>query len=274
MNDSFQPGQLDRPTFFPSLQSWRVQSRVIGALVLREVQTRFGRSNIGYLWAFAEPLTLLALFYALFHYLGRFGSIEYNPIAFLATGIITFTSIRTMAASLSGAVSANKGLLVYPQVTPLDAIAARTILQSATFLVILFVILGTAWLFDVAPRPHDFLGTLIALGMFILLGLSIGLLQHGILSILPMTSHILSPSWRVLFFTSCVFYTMNDLPYSVQEIIYYNPLAHGIEMLRHAYFVGYESPVKNYHYMLVCSGICLFMGLLIERLYRYKGNEQ
>lgn len=273
MNDSFQPGHLDRPTFFPSLQSWKVQGRVIGALILRETQTRFGRNNIGYLWAFAEPLTLLITFCTLFYYFGYFGRIQYNIIAFLATGIITFTSIRTMASNLSGAVSANKGLLVYPQVTPLDTIIARAILQTVTFLIILFVILGVAWVFDLAPLPHDFLGTLIALGAFTLLGFSIGLLQHGILAILPLTTHIFSPLWRVLFFTSCVFYTMHDLPYAAQKILYYNPLAHGIEMLRHAYFVGYESPVQNYNFMLICSGICLFMGLLIERLYRYKESN-
>lgn len=274
MNDSFQPGQLDRPTFFPTLQSWKVQFRVIGALIMREVQTRFGRNNIGYLWAFAEPLTLLGTFYALFYYFGSFGSVQYNMIAFLATGIVTFISIRTMASSLSAAVSANKGLLVYPQVTPLDTIIARAILQSATFLVILFTILGMAWIFGVAPLPKDFMGTLIALGAFIMLGFSIGLLQHGILSIMPIATYVFSPIWRVLFFTSCVFYTMHDLPYAAQKIIYYNPLAHGIEMLRHAYFVGYESPVQNYNYLLICSGICLFMGLLMERLYRYKENAQ
>lgn len=273
MNDSFQPGELEPPSFFPSLQSWKVQCRVIGALIMREVQTRFGRNNIGYLWAFAEPLTLLALFYALFHYMGRFGGIEYNLTAFLATGIITFTSIRSMANSLPAAVNASKGLLVYPQVTPLDAIIARAILQSATFFVILFTILGAAWLFDLAPPPHDFLSTLIALGLFIFLGFSIGLLQHGILAILPLAAHVISPLWRILFFTSCVFYTMSDLPHAAQEIIYYNPLAHGIEMLRHAYFVGYESPIKNYNYMLIWSGICLLMGFLIERLYRYKEHQ-
>ena len=37
-------------------QSFRIQQRVIGALLMREVLTRFGRHNIGFLWVFVEPM--------------------------------------------------------------------------------------------------------------------------------------------------------------------------------------------------------------------------
>jgi len=31
-------------------EGWRIQARVIGALMIRELNTRFGRDNIGFLW--------------------------------------------------------------------------------------------------------------------------------------------------------------------------------------------------------------------------------
>ncbi|MFN5779339.1 MAG: capsule polysaccharide export ABC transporter permease, partial [Novosphingobium sp.] len=37
-------------------QAWQVQRRVIGALLLREMLTRYGRNNIGFLWLFVEPM--------------------------------------------------------------------------------------------------------------------------------------------------------------------------------------------------------------------------
>ena len=41
----------------PSLwESFRIQLRVIGALLIRESLTRYGRHNIGFLWLFAEPM--------------------------------------------------------------------------------------------------------------------------------------------------------------------------------------------------------------------------
>jgi hypothetical protein len=41
----------------PSLRrSWSIQRRVIWALLLREIMTRYGRHNIGFLWLFVEPM--------------------------------------------------------------------------------------------------------------------------------------------------------------------------------------------------------------------------
>ncbi len=42
------------------------QMHVVGALILRELHTRFGRDNIGYLWIIAEPM-LLAIAVAVIH---------------------------------------------------------------------------------------------------------------------------------------------------------------------------------------------------------------
>ena len=39
-------------------QAARTQLRVIGALMLRELHTRFGRHNLGYLWLVGEPFIL------------------------------------------------------------------------------------------------------------------------------------------------------------------------------------------------------------------------
>ena len=36
--------------------SWEIQLRVVGALLIRETLTRYGRHNIGFLWLFAEPM--------------------------------------------------------------------------------------------------------------------------------------------------------------------------------------------------------------------------
>lgn len=36
--------------------AWRVQQRIVVALLMREILTRFGRHNIGFLWLFVEPM--------------------------------------------------------------------------------------------------------------------------------------------------------------------------------------------------------------------------
>ena len=38
------------------VRAWLVQNRVIGALLMREMQQRWGRRNLGFAWLFVEPL--------------------------------------------------------------------------------------------------------------------------------------------------------------------------------------------------------------------------
>jgi len=42
-------------------QALHVQRRVIGALMMRELLTRYGRHNIGFLWIIFEPLLFAVL---------------------------------------------------------------------------------------------------------------------------------------------------------------------------------------------------------------------
>src|SRR5579862_3584006 len=37
-------------------RGWVSQRHVLGALFMREIQVRWGRRNLGFLWLFAEPL--------------------------------------------------------------------------------------------------------------------------------------------------------------------------------------------------------------------------
>ncbi len=43
------------------VKGWGIQTRVIKALMIRELSTRFGRENIGFLWMMVEPLLFPAL---------------------------------------------------------------------------------------------------------------------------------------------------------------------------------------------------------------------
>lgn len=49
---------LHHASFWESLA---IQRRVIGALLMREIITRYGRNNIGFLWLFVEPLLMTLL---------------------------------------------------------------------------------------------------------------------------------------------------------------------------------------------------------------------
>jgi len=250
-----------------------IQARVVGALILRETLTRYGRGKIGYLWAFAEPLLMLGVFYCLFLFRGRHLHGGMQLVPFLMTGIIVFQCIRNISSRLSTAVEANRGLLFYPQVTSLDTIIARAVLESLTFFTVFAVIIAGAWLVGWATLPDNFFGVLRALFMAAMFGLSWGIVEWAITLVWPLFNQVMRVVWRISVFTSCVFYNIRDVPVRVQKIFELNPIANVIELLRSAYFAGYMTPVKSYAYVTEWIIVLLFMGLLMERMFRNRAKE-
>ena len=109
-----------------------VQARVLFALLMREMTTRFGRSAGGYLWALVEPVGFIALLSLAFSQIAHSPPIGRSFPLFYATGYIAFSFYNDIAALTGRAVQVNRPLLNYPAVTALDTVLARFVLQSLT----------------------------------------------------------------------------------------------------------------------------------------------
>src|SRR5215216_777475 len=103
------------------------QLQVIHALLLRETKTRFGANQLGYLWAFVQPSLWIGMFLVFDSLFGRTAPPGMSLVAFLTTGIVPFSLFRETTNRCVSAIEANKGLLFYPQVRPLDLVIARAI---------------------------------------------------------------------------------------------------------------------------------------------------
>ena len=93
-----------------SLQrSVRIQARVIWALLMREIITRYGRHNIGFMWMFVEPIIFTLGVAALWSFAGlRHGS-SIPIVAFAVTGYSAVLLWRNMPGRCVGAVEPNLG---------------------------------------------------------------------------------------------------------------------------------------------------------------------
>lgn len=263
------PDFVGIPGFWQSLgKGLVIQGRVVGALVMREMITRYGRGSLGYLWALIEPLIMIAVFLLMFKAMGRKSHAGMELIPFLATGFVTFFAIRGTVSRLCSAVAGNLGLLAYPHVTPLDTMIARAVLELATFIVVFSLIIFVAWLFDASPMPRDTFGVIIAVSMAILWGFAFGIVEWGVELVFPVVEKFMAAIWRILMFTSGMFFTLNDLPLKAQEYFALNPIFHIIEHLRYAFFPGYVTPITSYNYVIVWIVCLLFLGLIFERSLR------
>lgn len=255
------------------LDAAQVQARVVGALILREMLTRYGRSGLGYLWAVIEPTMMLGVFWAVFSMLGFRSYTGMELVPFLACGIVTFFAISGTVGRLRSAIEANRGLLIYPQVTPLDTMIARAILETATFVVVFVTIISGAWLLGMSPLPADGLGVVIALVAAMALAFSWGMVEWGVAVLWPTFDRISGPIWRVMLFTSGAFYSLKDVPDKARLYLELNPIAHAIEFLRSAFFADYVTPITSYVYLVSWITVSLFTGLLLERALRDRVKE-
>ena len=76
-----------------------------------------------------------------------------------------------------------------------------------------------------------------------------------------------------MLFTSGAFYSLKDVPDQARLYLELNPISHAIEFLRSAFFVGYETPITSYVYLVSWILVSLFTGLLLERALRDRVKE-
>ena len=251
------------------LRSAGVQARVIHALVLREIGVKFARQRLGYLWAFVEPVAFVAAFALILSVGGRTLPAGMPAVPFLITGIIPFFLFRDVVTATLRGGSANKALLVYPQVTVFDVMIARLLLETATAIVV-FVALLAAMLglgIDVRiERPVEAFAWLIAMG---LAGFGFGAACGALEPLFPAVERIVpAVVLRPLFWISGVFFTSSMLPPDLRDWALLNPLLHIIELMRSAFFHEFENQYAGYPYAIFSLLIVLFLAALLHRALR------
>jgi capsular polysaccharide transport system permease protein len=247
-----------RPNFFTAM---RTQGRVIGALVLRESRTRFGKNRLGYLWALVEPIIHITVwvfaisFVSLAQHTNRAALIP-----FFLTGFIPFLATRHIADFMERAISANQALLYYPIVRPADFIVARWLLETATQIIVAVIIISGMIFIGLAKPPQSAPGLAMALATGFLFGLGWGWC-NAVFSVLSLTykraEAVLS---RLLYFVSGVMYSIDALPPVIKYWLALNPLAHIVELFRSAYFPEHESSFASVNYVLAFGFVLLIAG--------------
>lgn len=247
--------RLTRPV--PKTQLWRI----LHALMLREMITRYGRNPAGYLWALAEPIGFIALLWLVFSQISHQPPVGNSFPLFYASGYIAFFWVNDIADVTGRAVHVNRPLLAFPPITPLDTVLARFCLQALTVLVVAAIVLGgLVWLthggvsIDVQPL-------MLAFFLAMLLGLGIGTFNCWAFSRWPIWERIWVIVSRPVFLISCVFFTFSALPNAVKEVLWWNPIVHIVGLVRAGIYPTYDPAHTTPGYVATLGGGFLLTGL-------------
>ena len=246
------------------------QSRVIGALILRETRTTFGESQLGYLWAIINPALGIAVLVAIFAAVGRVAPYGPSLALFFATGFLIFELYKKLSGSLLLALDSNKALMVYPLVQGTDVLIARALLIIATYILVMIVFFGGLIVLRLAQLPAHLENVSAAIFATALLGIGVGTTNAVIYSLFRTWKQIEQIITRPLFFMSGIFYVPHSFPSEIVSVLSWNPVIHVVEWMREGYYPSYNSVILDKPYVLFVALVLIVIGFGGERLYRKK----
>ena len=248
----------------------RVMYAAIRALFLRELQTRFGQFRLGYIWILLEPALHIGFMLILFATVRQrlIPGMEFE--VFLVNGVIPFFMFRKVATQALGAVQSNKGLFSYRPVKPIDTLIARSLLELflsfSSYIFFSAILLWFSYPISMDTVPQ-LLGYWVIL---LLLSMSMGLVFLVVGSISPEINKFISTFFFILYLMSGVIYTIHMIPVEYQHYLLWNPIAHILELMRHAVAPTYPLAIGvSLTYVFEWILGTLFLGLLL-----YKRFEQ
>jgi len=233
----------------------------VHALIMREIKTRFGSNHLGYFWAIVEPVAAVAVMGVVFTLLGRSSFANIPVVLFLFTAMLPFSLFSKLMNQLSSAVSANKALLVYRQVSAIDPVLTRVLIELATYLLVYCIVFTClAWIgFDVLPT--DLLKVLAASGLLALMSIGLGLMLCSAMSYWQDTEKVVGIITRPLFFVSGVLYSATMIPPKFWYLLDWNPVFHAMELSRDAFFSAYITPIGSWSYLSLSALVSFSLGL-------------
>jgi capsular polysaccharide transport system permease protein len=238
------------------LSSVRVQLNVIGALVLRELHTRYGRENIGYLWVIGEPLTLacmIALIHAgqPTHYGGDLG-----PVPFSVLGYCIFIMFRGMWNRSDGALEVNAPLLYHKMVTIFDIMFSRALLEGAGTFVSLIVLTALLVSIGMAEPPARPLWLLAGACFMFWISFALSMIIVSITHDNRLLGRMVHPVSYIMMPLSGAFYRVEWIPQPFRDYLGWFPLPQIFEMCRYGMF---ESADDKYFSVPFLIGSCLMV---------------
>jgi ABC-type polysaccharide/polyol phosphate export permease len=247
------------------LHSLTIQARVIHALLLREIITRYGRANLGFAWLFVEPMLFTLGITALWTAF-RMGRTSAVPIvAFALTGYSSVLLWRNCASRAATAIPPNVALLYHRNVRVLDLLFTRMLLEMAGA-TISFIGLGALWIgLGWCELPQDTLKVLAGWLLLAWWGMALGLVIGAMSSFSDIFERLWPPVSYLLFPLSGAVFMVDWLPKPLQEVVLWLPMVHGLEFLREGWFGQAVRTHYDMGYLIATSLGFTLLGLLLAR---------
>lgn len=240
-------------TFMDSL---RVQRKVIHALMVRDAMARFGHENLGFFWVMGEPMVLTCGVMVMWSLAGFKHGEGVGVVPFALTGYTMLTLWRHGTGHFVHFLRRNAGLLFHRNVTPLDVLIARIVLESIGGFAAFCIAYIPFYLIGALDEPNDVLLVIGGWVMMTWLVFGFGLIIAGLSELSEVIEHFIQPVLYLTLPITGMFYMVAWLPPAAQKLVLWSPLANCFEMFRDGVFGNYVQTYWDFPYLLMwCIGV-------------------
>lgn len=273
-----QPPILQRQSRSPSVAAlWtgaQRHARIITALMMREVITRFGRQGLGFAWLIGEPLIFTFGVMALWSFTKPSYEHGIRLAPFVMTGYLGIILIRHFISFLTTALQSNIGLLYHRQVTPLHIMSSRILMEFGGATTAYFIVYMALFAFGQVSLPHDYL--LVYYGWCLLgfLAAGFGMILTGLSMRFEFIERVTGLIGYLMIPLSGAFAMVAWLPAGVQKYYLMVPFVHCMEMMRDGVFGEFVPTYYSLTYPLGWAAVFNVLGLLLISTARDKIDSE
>ena len=236
-------------------------------MLIRNITARYRGSILGFIWSFAHPLVMLAVYTFVFGLIfkARWGvaGLEDNRAAFpliMFCGMAVF-NIFSESVNISTTVVVSNPSYVKKVVFPLELLPLCTVATAFVF--------GLAWFFLLFFGTAIFLNTLswtilllpIWLIPLILLSAGISFFVASLGVFLRDVQQLVGIITQILFFMTPILYPISIVPENLRWILQVNPLSTIVTQMRELFLYGQVPNIGRFLVIFALSWIVFQLGL-------------
>ena len=243
-------------------------ARILGALMMREINTRYGREGLGFLWLIGEPLLFCLAVITMWTAIKPAYEHGVRIGPFVMTGYMCLLMLRHLIVHSLGAISANIGLLHHRQVTILHIYISRAILEIAGTTVAFIVVYAMLFFMGQVHLPKNILLLYSGWLQLAWVATGIALMLSALATRFETIERITQLFTYLLIPLSGAFYMASAIPPAFRDAYLLVPMPNTVEMVRAGIFGEFVE--THYHpvYALLCGTVLMFFALIMVALSR------
>ncbi len=238
------------------------------AISIRDMMERYGRSNIGFLWALIEPLILAVGVMAIWSLMKSPYEHGIPVLTMVFTGYLPLTLWRHITGGAGSIFSSGFSLMYHRSISLSDIVVARILMEFAACSASTLLVFMTMRLFNLIEpieRPDLVIAGWLAMA---LLSASSLALFACLITLLPPINRFYAAFQYLMLPISGVFFLLEWVPTSARDLFLYNPMVHCFEVVREGFIGSRIETFYNLWYVVACSLVFAVIAVLLIRKSR------